>query len=234
MSFGANFEVNDDRIGYGGRKQVRGELRFQPSDNLAISLNPRFEASRSGDQYVTATSTLPYDPTYGTRYLFGDLDRTTFSMETRLDWTFSPRLSLQLFAQPLLSSGDYLQYKQLAASRAFDFDELAPGTAQILPSEVRCSSSICEVDGTQHVDFDGDGVTDYAFSDRDFNVQSIIGNAVLRWEYRPGSTIFLVWQRSQVGRGYFGDFDLGRDAGALFAAPADNRFIIKVNYWMGL
>lgn len=234
VSFGTNFEMNDDRIGYGGRKQVRGDLRFQPSDNLAISLSPRFEAARSGDQYVIATSTLPYDPTYGTRYLFADLDRTTFSMETRLDWTFTPKLSLQLFAQPLLSSGDYLQYKQLAASQSFDFDEFVAGAAQVLPGGVQCSASICEVDGTQHVDFDGDGVTDYAFSDRDFNVRSLIGNAVLRWEYRPGSTIFLVWQRSQVDRGSFGDFDLGRDAGALFAAPADNRFIIKVNYWMGL
>ncbi len=89
------------------------------------------------------------------------------------------------------------------------------------------------MDGTQHVDFDGDGTTDYSFSDRDFNVRSLIGNAVLRWEYRPGSTIFLVWQRRQVDRGYAGNFDWGRDAGALFDAPADNRFIVKVNYWLG-
>ncbi len=232
VSFGLNLEASDDRIGDGGSRQIRGNVRFQPSDNVAVSLNPRFEWQRSGDQYVTATSVLPYDPTFGTRYLFADLDRRTFSMETRLDWTFSPTLSLQLFAQPLLSSGDYLQYKQLAASKSFDFDALAQGEAG--DAGARCSSAICEVDGRQHVDFDGDGETDYSFSDRDFNVRSLIGNAVLRWEYRPGSTIFLVWQRQQVDRGLLGDFDFARDWSALFDAPSDNRFILKVNYWLGL
>jgi hypothetical protein len=111
---------------------------------------------------------------------------------------------------------------------------LEQGAAQVLPGQIRCSSAICDVDGTQHVDFDGDGVTDYSFEDRDFNVRSLIGNAVLRWEYRPGSTVFLVWQRNQSHRAVVGDFDLSRDAGALFRAPADDRFILKVTYWLGI
>jgi hypothetical protein len=155
-------------------------------------------------------------------------------MEARVDWTFSPDLSLQLFAQPLLSSGDYLTYKQLAESETFDFNEFTPGSGTEIGGDVLCSATVCEVDGTQHVDFDDDGVADYSFSDRDFNVRSLIGNAVLRWEYRAGSTIFFVWQRSQAGRVGVGDFDFGRDLDALFAAPAVNRFIVKVNYWLGL
>ena len=50
-----------------------------------------------------------------------------------------------------------------------------------------------EESGRRHIDFDGDGVSEYSFNDRDFNVRSLIGNIVLRWEYRPGSTVFLVW-----------------------------------------
>lgn len=99
--------------------------------------------------------------------------------------------------------------------------------------DVQCAG-ICELDGTQHVDFDGDGTADYAFSDRDFNIRSLIGNAVIRWEYRPGSTIFFVWQRRQSDRALVGDFDLSRDVDALFGAPADNRFIVKVNWWLGV
>lgn len=231
---GLNLDVADDRIGRGGRYSVRADLRMRPSDNISLSVGPRWESSRSGDQYVTATDALPFSPTFGTRYLFADLDRTTFSMQTRLDWTFSPTLSLQLFAQPLLSSGDYVQYKQLAASQTFDFDTFVPGTGTTGPGGVTCTSSICEVDGTQHVDFDNDGAADYAFGDRDFNVRSLIGNAVLRWEYRPGSTVFFVWQRRQVGSSSLGNFDFGRDLDALFSAPAENRFIVKVNYWLGL
>jgi hypothetical protein len=234
FSFSLHVERSDDQIGMGGKTGVRGGVTMRPSDNLSLSLSPKWETSTSGSQYVTATSTLPYDPTYGTRYLFADLDRETVSMETRLDWTFTPTLSLQLYAQPLLSSGDYLQYKQLAESETFDFTGFVPGTADEQLDGVYCTSSICEVDGRQHVDFDEDGLADYSFSDRDFNIRSLIGNAVVRWEYRPGSTIFFVWQRRQVGRASTGTFDFNRDVDALFGAPAENRFIVKVNYWLGL
>ena len=234
VSFGSNFKVTDDRIGAGGSTDIRVDIRVQPSDRLSVSVSPNWSTATSDAQYVTSTSTLAYDPTYGRRYLFAELDRQSFSMVTRLDWTFSPTLTLQLYAQPLLSSGDYVEYKQLAGAESYEFLGFEPGSAQALENGISCSSNICNVDGRQHVDFDGDGFTDYSFSDRDFNVRSLIGNAVLRWEYRPGSTIFLVWQRQQVDRALIGDFDLSRDAGALFDAPADNRFIIKMNYWLGL
>jgi len=231
---GLNFDQSWDQIGGGGRRQVRLDLNIRPSDNLYIRLNPRYELSTSSAQYVTSTATLPYAPTYDRRYLFSDLDRTTVSMETRVEWTFSPTLSLQLFAQPLLSSGDYIQYKQLEATQSYDFDEFVPGVIDQQPGGTFCSGSICELDGVQYVDFDGDGETDYSFGDRDFNVRSLVGNAVLRWEYRPGSTIFFVWQRNQADRASTGDFDFNDDLGALFGAPAVNRFIIKVNYWLGI
>jgi hypothetical protein len=218
VSFGGGFSVSDDRIGVGGNRSMGGQVRFQPSDNLSFSLGPQFSVSRSGDQYVTATSTLPYSPTFGTRYLFADLEQRSLSMETRIDWTFTPTLSLQLYAQPLLSSGDYIQYKQLEAAQTFDFVDLTPTT----------------VGSTQQVDFDNDGTPDFSFTDRDFNFRSLVGNAVLRWEYRPGSAVFFVWQRQQSERAQVGDFDLGRDASALFGAPANDRFIVKVNYWFGL
>jgi hypothetical protein len=86
----------------------------------------------------------------------------------------------------------------------------------------------------QHVDLNEDGLADFSFGDRDFNVRSLVGNAVLRWEYSPGSTIFLVWQRRQAGSTSVGDFDLDRDLEALLHAPSDDRFMIKVNYWLGL
>ena len=84
------------------------------------------------------------------------------------------------------------------------------------------------------IDFDADGTGDYSFDDRDFNVRSLVGDIVFRWEYRPGSTLFLVWQRSQEDEVGTGDFDFGRDLNALVTAPAENVFMIKVNYWFGL
>ena len=137
--------------------------------------------------------------------------------------TFTPKLSLELFAQPLVTSADFVRYKQLAAPESFDFEVLQEGAATWVDSS-----------GTRILDFDGDGTPDDSLSDRDFNLRSLRATAVLRWEYRPGSEIFVVWQRTQADRAPVGDFDLGRDARALFAHPADNRFIVKVNYWLGL
>jgi hypothetical protein len=218
VSFGGGVSFSDDRVGIGGRTSFQGGVGFQPSDNLSIQVQPAFTITRASDQYVTATGVLPYAPTYGTRYIFADLEQRQLSVETRVDWTFSPTLTLQLFVQPLVSAGDYVRYKQLAAARTFDFVPLTPTT----------------VGSMQEVDFDDDGSTDSSFTDRDFNVRSLVGNVVLRWEYRPGSTVFVVWQRRQSDRALLGDLDFGRDAGALFDAPADDRFILKVNYWLGL
>ena len=168
--------------------------------------------------------------------LFGDLEQRSVAFEVRTSYTLSPTLSFQLFAQPLLSAGDYVAYKQLAAPDSYDFVGFREGTPVGIGGGVACAGgAICrDAAGAQHVDFNGDGVGDYAFADRDFNVRSLIGNAVLRWEYRPGSTIFLVWQRQQDDEARVGDFDLPRDFDALWGSPAHNRFIVKVNYWLGL
>jgi hypothetical protein len=84
------------------------------------------------------------------------------------------------------------------------------------------------------VDFDGDGRVDYRFADRDFNVRSLIGNAVLRWEYRPGSTVYVVWTRSTSSELTRGTIDFDEDMRAVFRGPAENIFLVKFNYWFGL
>jgi hypothetical protein len=230
------FNVSKSGHDAGEDFSIDAGIGLRPSSQLTLDVQPRFSVQTDRGQYVGSTSTLAYAPTFGRRYLFGDLERKTFSLETRLNYTFSPTLSFQMYAQPLISSGDYTAYKQLAAPGTFDFVRFQRGQAALAGGTTDCvGGSICRGgDGRQYVDFDGDGRTDYDFSDRDFNVRSLIGNAVLRWEYRPGSTIFLVWQRQQEGDGTVGDFDFGRDVDALWGAPADNRFIVKVNYWLGL
>ncbi len=212
-------------------------VSIRPNPRLQLSVNPNFYAQRSGSQYVTSTDAVPYAATYGRRYLFGEIERRTLGLELRTNYTFSPTLSLQLYAQPLLSSGDYVRYKQLLAPDSYAFRTFQRGEARSTAGggTVCRSGDIClDAAGTQHVDFDGDGVPDFTFSDRDFNVRSLVGNAVLRWEYRPGSTVFLVWQRQQDERVNEGDFSFGRDLSALARIPAQNRFILKIDYWLGL
>ena len=219
LSVNTGINASQGSLGSGHEFSADGSVNYRPNSQLVLQLRPEYSIQTDRGQYVTSTSAVSYAPTFGRRYLFGDLERKTFSLETRADYTFSPTLTLQVYAQPLISSGDYVRYKQLVTPATYDF--------QVLNPTLTASRD-------QQLDFDGNGSTDYTFADKDFNVRSLIGSAVLRWEYRPGSTIFLVWQRQQQGDGTLGDFDFGRDVDALWSAPADNRFMLKMNYWLGL
>ncbi len=235
VTIGPNLSFERSAKGAGWRTQVGVDVGFRPSSRVAIRLGPQWSRSRTGAQYVTATDTLPFAPTYGSRYLFGDLVRRELSLETRVDATFSPTLSLQLYLQPLISSGDYRSYKQFLAPETYRFETFGEGTYDASGAVPRCAGgrTCLGPDDTRLVDFDGNGSVDYSFGERDFNVRSLRGNAVLRWEYRPGSTIFLVWQRRQSDRVTTGAFDLGRDVDALWRAPAENVFLVKARYWIG-
>ena len=220
----------------GDRVSVNARMSFRPTNQFSMQFSPTFSVQSDRSQYVSSTSTLAFDPTYGRRYLFGELDRKTLTVVTRADYTFSPTLSLQLYTQALISAGNYVGFKQLNLPSTYDFRTFHEGTAVRVGGVVACSAgSMClDADGTRHLDFDGDGFADYGFNDPNFNVRSLLGNAVLRWEYRPGSAVLFVWQRQQRGDASSGDFDFGQDFQALWGAPAENRFILKVNYWLGM
>ena len=243
VSFQGDASWSGDRAGRGAERSFSGEVSFRPNPQLQIEVGPRVRVQTTAAQYVARLSdlgALAWEPTFGDRYIFGELDRTTVSMQTRVNWTFSPTLSLQLFAQPLLSAGDYTRYRQLAEAGSFRFKDFQEGGFAPAEGSAGCAGgTICtEVrdDGgrIRHLDLSGDGRADASFRDRDFSVRSLVGNAVVRWEYRPGSTLFLVWQREQAGRSSVGDFDLGRDLGELWNVPAENRFMVKINYWLDL
>jgi hypothetical protein len=165
---------------------------------------------------------------FGRRYVFAGITQRTLSMNTRLNITFSPNLTLELFAQPFIASGDYTDFKEFAAPRQL--------TKLVYGQDIG-SLATEDVDGTRQytIDPDGSGPAEpFQFSEPDFTLRSLRGNAVLRWEYSPGSTLFLVWTRSSSSTLDFGTLDLNRDTGALFEGPADNIFLIKINYWLGL
>jgi hypothetical protein len=210
----------DDRHGYGGWLDVT----YRPASNISVTLGPSFRYRETSAQYVTSAEDITAVDFYGQRYVFGDIEQNTISMDTRLNITFTPTLTLEVFLQPYISSGRYSGYKEFAAPR-----ELAQNVYGV------DMGTIDLADGVYTVDPDGDGPAEsFEFDDPNFNYRSLRGNAVLRWEFRPGSTIFLVWTQSRSSDASVGDMDFGRDMRALFDGPADNIFLLKINYWIGL
>ena len=224
-SMGINGSLNwNGARGFG--KEVGLNLSYQPSSNVRLSFNPSYGRFRNVSQFVRGVTDPTAAATFGRRAVFANLDQNELTLETRLDWTFSPRMSLQLYLQPLISAGDFTSYKEFARPGTFDFDVYGRDAGTIARDDATA---------TYTVDPDGAGpAAAFSFPEQDFNFRSLVANVVFRWEYRPGSTIFLVWQQSRSGAQGIGDFSFRRDFDAIFSNPAVNVFAVKMTYWLGV
>ncbi len=197
---------------------------LRPASNVSISLGPSYSYLNTGIQYVTSVA----DPTatrfYGRRYVFADMHERTLAMDTRLNVTFTPELTLQLYAQPLIASAHYFNFKEFNRPRTMERSVYGVDMG-----------SISYAAGTYTADPDGAGpAAAFSFANPDFNYRSLRGSAVLRWEWRPGSTIYVAWTQSRSTSATVGDLELGRDLRGLIGTAPENIFLVKVNYWFGL
>ena len=219
----AGTEINRDGDGFWDYSAYLN-LTLQPASNITVSVGPSIFRGTTGVQYVGTFPDATASAFYGKRYVFADLFQKSVSMNTRFNVTFSPDLTLELFVQPLISSGEFSRWKQFAAPR-----ELA---RQVYGDDVGTVSA--GPADTVVIDPDNGGpAAQFRFRDPSFTFRSLRGNAVLRWEYRPGSTLFLVWARNGDSSLSRGRLDLGEDIRGLFEAPSTNIFLIKVSYWLG-
>jgi hypothetical protein len=198
-------------------------LTWRATDRLALTLGPEYSHSVAGWQYagpVTLTSVM------APAYMVGRLDQTTASVTARADFAFSSRMTLQLYAQPFLSSGHFTGFQNVVAPRA------AIPSARLHP--LTGATSFDAVANDYRFDLDGDGRLDASIVNPDFNQEAFNLNLVWRWEYRPGSTIYLVWTQRRGMADADGTFGLGRGLGSLFRSPASNVVLLKVSYRIGL
>ena len=193
---------------------------WKPRTNVNLSVGPTFYNYQISAQWVSNIEDVTMTATYGNRYIFGRMDEKVLGAVIRLSWIFTPRLSLQFYLQPYLAVGHYREFKELARPRSFDFNVYGtPGSA------------IALTDGVYTADPDGSGpITAFSFSDPDFNYKSLRGTAVLRWEYRPGSTLYLVWTQDRSDFTTIGKMNLWNDLGDMLTAPGNNVIMLKATY----
>ncbi len=204
------------------------EVTLKPVSNVNLTLSPTYSVRETIAQYVTAVDDPTDEAFYGRRYVFAGLDSKQLSMTTRLNWTFTPHMSLEMFLQPLISANDYKDLKQFDAPR-----ELSKSVFGEDVGTVRTEGDPGAE--TYFIDPDGPGpAAEFSLANPDFNFRSLRGNLVFRWEYTPGSTLYFVWTQDRSSVDPFGDFDFGRDTDGLFGAPTDNIFLVKVTYWLGI
>ena len=196
-------------------------LNMKPSTSISISTGPDYFRSRNVAQYVKTVQ----DPAaaYGNRYVFADLDQAQVGFTTRVNWILSPRMSLQVYSQPLISIGDYWDLKEISDPRGFGFSRYGIEKGTILLNQP----------DNYRIDPDGDGpASGFDVANPDFNFRSLKINAVFRWEWRLGSTLYFVWSESRSDSQTTGNF-AARDLKRLFAAPANDIFLVRLAYWFG-
>jgi hypothetical protein len=213
---------NDDEGGWNYSAYTTLALKLDPRWNLTVS--PTVSRVHSGAQYIMTRRDPAAVNTFGARYILSELDQTTLALETRLNVTFTTDLSLQVYAQPFIASADYGTPAELAAPRTYDFLKYGEHLGDL---EATDGGYFVYPQGA------GTGQSRFFVPNRDFNLRSLRGNAVLRWEWRPGSTMYLAWQQDRSDFApYVGDFQMSRDRSALFNAQPDNVFVLKVSYWV--
>lgn len=202
-------------------------LEFKVSTTLTMQIQPELTFDKLHAQWVTSIRDNTASATYGRRYIFANLDQTTFSTNIRADWIISPKLSMQVYLQPLIASGKYDEFKELRAPKTFDFLEYGEESSTLVKSTNENGNT------SYTLDADGDGpAAQTTIGNPDFNYLSLRGSAVLRWEYLPGSTLFLVWTQSREDFQSHGIFHFSESMDSMFKVKPDNIFMLKISYWL--
>ena len=213
------------------RSRCRPAIAFKPMASMFVQLSPTIQRDEDAAQYVTTVPDSTDVAFFGNRYVFAYIKTRTISLDTRMNWTFSPNLTLQLFVQPFIASGAYTSFREFEKPRAVkklvygqDIGTIAADAGDAERWRIVHGGS-----GRR-----GTGGALHASADPNFTTRSLRGSAVLRWEYRPGSTVYFVWTQQRTGFDDAGDFRIReRGESAIFRDKPMNLFQIKVNYWIG-
>ncbi len=216
----ASFSANSGKSGRG--LYIDAGVDWKPSDNVSVRVGPSYSNSFDNDMFFSKISEPEAIYTFGNRYLFSELSYEEFSARIRLNWTFTPELSLEVFMQPLLANGSYSNFKELKKANSYEFGKYGNDGSTI----IHRTDSI-------FVDFDGSGANKpIKFRNPNFSTKSVIGNAVMRWEFLPGSTFYFVWTQSRSHYGVDSAFNLGQGVKDLILSSPENVFIVKMSYWL--
>ena len=213
--------------GIGSNEKYFGfELEWKPNSQISFSIGPEYSTNFTLFQWVGNFSDPTAVSTYNTRYVFADLNQETISSNIRLNWIFTPTLSLQLYLQPLFSVGSYENFKEIINPPTLDVATYGSEGTTISYNDEQMLYT---------VDPDAEGPAEqFSFNNPDFNFKSLRGNVVLRWEALPGSVFYFAWTNSRMNFDDPGELNFKNDFRNLVATEADNVFLVKFSYWIDM
>ena len=193
-------------------------LQWKLSNRFTVTSQTRYEELVDFNQYV-AQRRLNNQ----TRYVVGELDRKTLYTTLRAEFFATPELSFQFYGSPYASVGHFLKLKKVQESLSGD----ASARYSNLVEVDRQGSAI-------YLDEDSDGNFDFLVGNPDFNYQELRSNFVIRWEYRPGSTVYLVWTHNRFRDSNTYDPSAWNSLKGISGISSDNALMVKLSYWFSL
>jgi hypothetical protein len=193
----------------------------RPAPAWQASVDPTYSRSVDARQYVV-TRAGGSSATYGQRYIFAAVERSTLSARFRVNYAFTPNLTVEGYAEPFAASGRFTGFGEVTAPRSNMLRVFgAAGTGTSITRQANGTSTVT------------DGSSTFTLPALDFQRLSFRSNLVLRWEWLPGSTAFLVWQQSRQRNGTAGTLVQPGDLWNSVHADGDNFLVAKVSYWIG-
>jgi hypothetical protein len=217
----ARTEYFNDEFG-GWRWDASTGLSVRPASQWQASVDPTYSRSVDPRQYVT-TRAGGGAATFGQRYIFAFIERSTLSARFRLNYAFTPNFTVEAYAEPFAASGRFYDFGELPEPESRSLRTYgASGTGTTITKDAKGVSTVT------------DGTTSFTIPALDFNRLSFRSNLVLRWEWLPGSTAYLIWQQSRQDQTLAGRLINPNDLWDATQAAGDNFFVVKVSYWLGV
>ncbi len=193
-------------------------LNLRPVNTLAFDINANYSGNRNELQYVTTL-----DIKSGYRYILGTVNQQTLGITFRVDYSITPEFSIQYYGSPFVSRGSYSEFKYVTAPKAREFnDRFSFYKYPILTGN------------TLWLDEGNDNIYDYSIENPDFNFHQFRSNFVAKWEYRPGSFLYVVWSADRTDFVTPAGTSLGNSFNQLWNRFPDSIFLVKLSYWFSL
>ncbi len=216
MDFG--FRQGWGQYGYSRTNAWDAGFTYRPINALELAFHPNIHFDRNDLQYVDKVTMGNED-----RYILATINQTTLVFRFYVNINLSPDLTIQYFGSPFISTGNYSNFKRVKNSNADNYNDRI---YQFTNTELSYNANGDNYD----VDENNDGHIDYSIYNPDFNFKQFQSNLVLRWEFTPGSVLFLVWSQNKTNTNGFGTFDFSDDMSNLFSTIPHNVFMIKFSY----
>ena len=202
-------------------------INWRPTQNFSVSATISYNY-----MFDSWANWSDYGPTEDLQtgledYIMSEMDQETISATLRLDLTLTPNLSIQYYGSPFMTVGKYYNFKKLIdvdgekfADRFLDYNDSM--------QQYNAEDEIWEID------YDNDGTTNYEISNLDFNYRQYNSNLVIRWEYKTGSTLFLVWSQGASDYVENSAMNYSKDMRNLFKTNIDNVLMLKFSYLLNI